>query len=77
MTIDLAPEAEAALEKVIALSGKTRNELATAAFSSYAAWYEYESQKIEESIAAADRGEVIDHDELFDDLERRYSSEPC
>ena len=73
MTIELAPEAEAALDRMVVITGRSRDELAGEAMQRHAAWYEFEARKIAESKAAADRGEVIDHDELFDRLERRYA----
>ena len=73
MTIQLAPEAEAALDRIVAISGRTREQVVGEAMQSYATWLEYEAQKIKESIEAADRGELIDHDELFDRLEAKYA----
>jgi predicted transcriptional regulator len=35
--------------------------------------YESLKQRLAESMAAADRGELIDHDELFDELEREFA----
>ena len=70
--IPLKPERMAALEKYAEQHGKEPAEVlddALAKFLDYETWF---AQAVEEGIAAADRGEFIEHDEVGKLIESRY-----
>ena len=72
MTIELAPEAEAALERIAATSAHSQTDIVTQAMQSYAAWLQFEQTQVKGARADAAAGRVIEHDELFAQLEREY-----
>ena len=75
MTIDLAPEAEAALDRIAALSNFSRDELITQAMESYAGQLEFETQQIASARADVAAGRVLSHEEVFRQLDVEFSTE--
>jgi predicted transcriptional regulator len=73
MSTILTPETEAALDRIAARSGRSREQLANDALQGYVSWFEHEEQKVAEARAAIDRGDFIEHDQFFNELESRYS----
>jgi predicted transcriptional regulator len=72
MTIDLSPEAEAALNRIASMSTFRREELVTHAMESYANWLAHETARIEEARADIAAGRVLSHEEVFRQLDAEF-----
>ena len=71
-TLPVKPDRLAALEEYARRRGKAPAEVlddALAKFLEYEMWF---SQAVDEGIAAADRGEFIEHDDVAKLIESRY-----
>jgi predicted transcriptional regulator len=71
-TLPVKPERLAALERYAEQHGKEPAEVlddALARFLEYETWF---SHAVDEGIAAADRGEFMEHDEVGKLIEHRY-----
>jgi len=65
MAVQLKPEQEEQLEDFAAQSGRTTDELAQEAVDNFLAYRREFVAAVHEGLAAADRGELIDHDEVI------------
>jgi predicted transcriptional regulator len=65
MTVHLAPELEQKLQHFAAQAERTPDELAREAVENYIHYKERYVAAVHEGIAAADRGELHDHDEVM------------
>ncbi|HVA24610.1 MAG TPA: CopG family transcriptional regulator [Chloroflexota bacterium] len=52
---------------------RDRSYIVNEAIAEYLWRYEHEKRILAESHAAGERGELIDHDDLFDELEREFA----
>ena len=75
MDIQLTPEEEARLDELAGFTGKNTDELVQDAIRSYLldyqAWVRDAREKIDEGIAQAERGELIDEGQLWKNLGQR------
>ena len=69
MVAHLNPEQEARLHLAATLRGVSADLIAQLAVAHYLQL----KSSVQLGLEEAERGELIDHDELFDELERRYS----
>ncbi len=65
MTVHLAPEIEQKLQHLAAQSERTPDELAQEAVQNYIQYREHFVTAVREGLAAADRGELHDHDDVM------------
>ena len=75
MEIQLTPEQEARLHQLSSFTGKDTGDLVRDAIGSYLLdyqqWMQDAGEKIDEGFAQAERGEFIDDEQLWKDLNRR------
>ena len=71
MELHLKPEAEARLNALALRTQRGTDELPEEAVDHLLEWNEWAEQKIQDSIAAAERGEIVSNDEVRDWLGRR------
>ena len=72
MTIDLAPKAEAALDRMAALSNSSRDELVTQAMESFAWQLEHEAARLANARADIASGRILSHEEVFRQLDEEF-----
>jgi len=65
MTVHLAPEIEQQLQHLAARVERTPEELAQEAVQNYIFYKKDFADAVREGLAAADRGELHDHDEVM------------
>jgi predicted transcriptional regulator len=65
MTVHLAPEIEHQLQHLAARSERTPDELAQEAVENYILYKKDFASSVQQGLAAADRGELHDHDEVM------------
>ena len=74
MEIKLKPELEAKLTRLAARQGRDREALVVEAVERIVNYDEWFAGEVEKGIAAADRGELVDHADIKKLIDRRYSS---
>ncbi len=62
------------LDSLAASMDRPRSYLVSQAIDQFLDYHEWKLHSVEEGRAAADRGELVSHDDLFGDLRRRYRS---
>lgn len=72
MKVDLTPELQAKLDRVAAEQGRDKEALVVEAVERMLSYDEWFLREVEKGIAAADRGEFVDHDEIRKLIDRRY-----
>jgi predicted transcriptional regulator len=65
MTVYLAPEIEEELQHLAARVERTPDELAQEAVENYIAYKKHFAASVHEGLAAADRGELHEHEEVM------------
>ena len=63
------------LDELASQLDRSRNYLVNQAIKEFLDLQSWQIAKIEEGIAAADRGDVVPHDQVFAELRRKYGSE--
>ena len=72
MEVDFAPDLEAKLSHLAAEQGRDTKELVREAVERFVNYDEWFIREVEKGLAAADRGEFIDHEEIGKLIDRRY-----
>ena len=72
MEVNLSPELEAKLNRKAAEEGRDRQSLVQEAVARLLDYDEWFIREVEQGLAAADRGEFIEHDEIGKLIDRRY-----
>jgi len=72
MEVNLSPELEAKLNRKAAEEGRDRQSLVQEAVARLLDYDEWFIREVEQGLAAADRGEFIEHDEIGKPTDRRY-----
>jgi predicted transcriptional regulator len=63
------------LDELASQLDRSRNYLVNQAIKEFLDLQSWQIAKIEEGIAAADRGDVVPHDQVFAELRRKYGIE--
>jgi predicted transcriptional regulator len=72
MEVDLTPELEAKLTRLAAEQGRETRALVREAVERFVNYDEWFVREVEKGLAAADRGELVDHEEIGKLIDRRY-----
>ena len=75
-SVRLDPEKRKQLDSLAARMDRPRSYLVGQAIDQYLDYHAWKLERVAEGIAAADRDELIDHDDLFGELRRRYRAKP-
>jgi len=75
ITFRTSSATRAVLDEIALNLERDRSYVVNEAIIGYVRWYEHEKQLIEQRVAVADRGGLIDHDEVFEGLEREFAAE--
>lgn len=69
VTIRVSPETKQRLAALAKATDRTQSWLAEAALESWLEDQEWQIQRIQEGVAAADRGDVVDHERVMEWVE--------
>lgn len=72
MEVDFTPELQAKLSRLAAEQGRDTRALVREAVERFVDHDEWFLRKIEEGLAEANRGELVDHEEVKKLIDRRY-----
>jgi predicted transcriptional regulator len=72
MEVRLKPDLEAKLSRLASEQGRDRESLVLEAVERMVNYDEWFVQEIEKGLAAADRGEFLEHEEIRKLIDRRY-----
>jgi predicted transcriptional regulator len=72
MEVKLSPELQAKLESMAAQQGRDSASLVHEAVERMVNYDEWFAQEVEKGLAAADRGEFIDHEDIKKLIDSRY-----
>lgn len=72
MEVHLSPDLQAKLAQLASQQGRDSEALVVEAVQRMVNYDEWFIREVEKGIAAADRGEFVDHDEVKRRIERRY-----
>ncbi|MGA7463415.1 MAG: hypothetical protein WBW69_24480 [Candidatus Korobacteraceae bacterium] len=72
MEVDFTPELQAKLSRLAAEQGRDTRALVREAVERFVDHDEWFLRKIEEGLAEAERGELVDHEEVKKLIDRRY-----
>jgi predicted transcriptional regulator len=72
MEVHLSPDLQAKLAELASQQGRDSEALVVEAVQRMVNYDEWFIREVEKGIAAADRGEFVDHDEVKRRIERRY-----
>ena len=72
MEVDLSPDVEAKLASLAAEQGRDTKALVREAVERFVSYDEWFIREVEKGLAAADRGEFIEHEEIGKVIDRRY-----
>jgi predicted transcriptional regulator len=72
MEVDLTPDLEAKLTRLAAEQGRDTRALVREAVERLVNYDEWFVREVEKGLAAADRGELIDHEEIGRLIAQRY-----
>jgi predicted transcriptional regulator len=72
MEVHLSPELEAKLSRLAAERGLDRQRLVAEAVEKLVSYDEWFIREVEKGIAAAEKGELIDHSEVQKLIDHRY-----
>ena len=72
MEVDFTPDLQAKLSRLAAEQGRDTKALVQEAVERLVNYDEWFIQEVEKGLAAADRGEFVDHEEIGRLIDRRY-----
>jgi len=73
MEVRLTPDLEAKLVRLAVERGRDAETLAREAIEQLVDYDEWFAREVEEGLAAADRGEFIEHEAIRELIDKRYS----
>jgi len=73
MEVQLTPDLQAKLTRLAAESGRDTQALVQEAVERFVDYDEWFLREVDEGLAAADRGELVDHEEVGKLIDSRYS----
>ena len=71
-SVRLEPDKREKLDSLAASMDRPRSYLIAQAIDQFLDYHAWKLEQVEAGRDAADRGELVSHEELFDDLRRRY-----
>ena len=69
MEIELSPELQAKLERIASQQGRDSKSLVQEAVERLVGYDDWFARQVEKGLAEADRGELLDHDEVVRHME--------
>ena len=72
MEVDFAPDLQAKLSRLAAEQGRDTQALVREAVERFVSYDEWFVREVEKGLAAADRGEFIEHDQIGKLIDSRY-----
>jgi predicted transcriptional regulator len=72
MELDFTPDVQAKLARIAAEQGRDTKALVREAVERFVSYDEWFIREIEKGLAAADRGEFVEHEEVRKIIDRRY-----
>ena len=72
MEVDFTPDLQAKLTRLAAEQGRDTKSIVREAVERFVDYDEWFLREVEKGLAAADRGELIDHDEIGKLIDSRY-----
>ena len=72
MEVDFTPDVEAKLTRLATEQGRETRALVREAVERFVDYDEWFVREVEKGLAAADRGELIEHEEIGKLIDRRY-----
>ena len=72
MNVRFSPELEAKLNRLAAQQGREREALVVEAVERVINYDEWFVNEVEKGLAAADRGEFVDHEDVKKRIDQRY-----
>jgi len=75
-SVRLEPEKREQLDCLAASMDRPRSYLVRQAIDPFLEYHAWKLDRVEEGKAAADRGELVAHEDLFGELRRRYRAKP-
>lgn len=72
MEVDIGPDLQAKLARLATKSGRDTQALVREAIEKFVDYDEWFVREVENGLAAADRGELIDHENVGKLIDRRY-----
>jgi len=75
-SVRLDPDKRKQLDRLAASMDRPRSYLIGQAIDQFLDYHAWKLERVEEGRAAADRGELVGHDDLFGELRSRYRPKP-
>lgn len=75
-SVRLDPEKREQLDRLAASMDRPRSYLVGQAIEQFLEYHAWKLKLVEEGLAAADRGDLVSHEDLFGKLRRRYRAKP-
>lgn len=72
MEVDFNPDLQAKLARIAAEQGRDATALVREAVERFVSYDEWFIREVEKGLAAADRGEFVEHEEVRKIIDRRY-----
>ncbi|MGB7942945.1 MAG: hypothetical protein WCF42_06475 [Terriglobales bacterium] len=72
MEVNIGPDLQAKLARLAAERGRDAQALVREAIEKLVDYDEWFLREVEEGLAAADRGELVDHEDVGKMIDRRY-----
>ena len=72
MEVDFTPDVQAKLSRLAAAQGREAKALVREAVERFVDYDEWFLREVEAGLAAADRGEFVEHEDLGKLIDRRY-----
>ncbi len=72
MELDFTPDVQAKLARIAAEQGRDTKALVREAVERFVSYDEWFIREIEKGLAAADRGEFVEHEKVRKIIDRRY-----
>ena len=72
MEVQLPPDQQARLSSMAAAQGRAAEALVREAVERFLNYDEWYSREVEKGLAAADRGEFVEHEDVGKMIERRF-----
>lgn len=75
-SVRIDPDKRARLDSLAARMDRPRSYLVSQAIDQFLDYHAWKADRVSEGAAAAERGETVEHDDLFEGLRDRYRAKP-